>query len=207
MSFLAMGNVYGTLMNFRGEHDALGAAMNAPPYKAPPRAPVLYVKPANTWSADGAEIALPAGVPEVEVGAALGMVLKAPGDIAGYVLFTDLSLPQTSYYRPPVKSNCLDGFLGVGRSILRAEDNADAWQVDVTVSINGEVRRVVSFAHLVRSPAQLLADVSEFMTLKAGDVLLLGCDADRPRAKAGDRIELSGPGLGTLANTLVAEAA
>ena len=36
--------------------------MNEAPYKAPPKAPVLYVKPANTWSENGATIAVPARV-------------------------------------------------------------------------------------------------------------------------------------------------
>jgi DNA-binding MarR family transcriptional regulator len=65
MSGVARGTVYGTLMNFRGELEALGAQMNEAPYKAPPQAPVLYVKPANTWTENGAAIALPARVPEV----------------------------------------------------------------------------------------------------------------------------------------------
>jgi 5-oxopent-3-ene-1,2,5-tricarboxylate decarboxylase/2-hydroxyhepta-2,4-diene-1,7-dioate isomerase len=38
-------------------------------------------------------------------------------------------------------------------------------------------------------------------------MLMLGCDVGRPRVKAGDRIDISMPALGTLTNTLVAEAA
>ena len=47
------GTVYGALLNFRAELDALAPQMNQPPYKAPPKAPVLYVKTANTWSPHG----------------------------------------------------------------------------------------------------------------------------------------------------------
>ena len=36
------------------------------------------------------------------------------------------------------------------------------------------------------------------MTLGAGDVLMLGCDVGRPLANAGDSIEISAPGLGSL---------
>ena len=50
--------------------------MNQPPYKVPPQAPVLYIKPANTWSADSANIAVPARVPVVEIGATIGMVVS-----------------------------------------------------------------------------------------------------------------------------------
>jgi 5-oxopent-3-ene-1,2,5-tricarboxylate decarboxylase/2-hydroxyhepta-2,4-diene-1,7-dioate isomerase len=63
MSLVKRGTVYGTLMNFRGELEALGDKMNEPPYKGPPKAPVLYVKPANTWTENGGAIALPAHVP------------------------------------------------------------------------------------------------------------------------------------------------
>jgi 5-oxopent-3-ene-1,2,5-tricarboxylate decarboxylase/2-hydroxyhepta-2,4-diene-1,7-dioate isomerase len=43
---------------------------------------VLYVKPANTWSANGARIALPARVAEVEVGATVAMVMKSARESA-----------------------------------------------------------------------------------------------------------------------------
>jgi 5-oxopent-3-ene-1,2,5-tricarboxylate decarboxylase/2-hydroxyhepta-2,4-diene-1,7-dioate isomerase len=77
----------------------------------------------------------------------------------------------------------------------------------VEVRVNGELKQTITFSKLVRSPAQLLADVSEFMTLNAGDALMLGCDVGRPLARVGDRIEISAPGLGSLSNTLVAEVA
>ena len=73
--------------------------------------------------------------------------------------------------------------------------------------INGETRHAADFSQLVREASQLLADVGEFMTLAHGDVLMLGCNAGRPLAKAGDRIEIVAPGFDTLANTLAGEAA
>ena len=75
-TFMPTGTVYGTLLNFKAELAAMQPQMNQPPYKAPPQAPVLYVKPANTWSANGASIAVPARVPEVEIGATIAMVMS-----------------------------------------------------------------------------------------------------------------------------------
>jgi 5-oxopent-3-ene-1,2,5-tricarboxylate decarboxylase / 2-hydroxyhepta-2,4-diene-1,7-dioate isomerase len=195
--------VYGTLMNFKGEHEALAAQMGEAPYKAPPKAPVLYVKTANTFTSNGATIPVPARVSEVEVGATLGAVVGAGGKVVGYQLMNDLSIPHASFFRPPVKFKCLDGFLGIG-SETAAIDPA---QAVVEVRINGELKQAVRFADLVRPAGQLMADVTDFMTLAEGDVLMLGCDWGRPRARVGDRIEISAAGLGTLANTLVAEAA
>lgn len=63
----------------------------------------------------------------------------------------------------------------------------------------------------MRDAATLLRDVSEFMTLQPGDVLMLGTDClpdgTRPRAKAGDRIEISAPGFAPLVHTLIEERA
>jgi 5-oxopent-3-ene-1,2,5-tricarboxylate decarboxylase / 2-hydroxyhepta-2,4-diene-1,7-dioate isomerase len=118
----------------------------------------------------------------------------------------DLSIPHTSFFRPPVKFKCLDGFLGIGDTLLPAGDAVDPSRFWLEVHVNGELKQSVDFAQLVRPAKQLLADVGEFMTLGAGDVLMLGLDAGRPLAGAGDRVAISAPGLGTLANTLVAEA-
>ena len=207
MSFLPSGTVYGVLLNFRKEVEALAPQMNQPPYKAPPKAPVLYVKTANTWSPHGSAIAVPARVPEVEVGATVAMVIGADNDVEGFVLMNDLSIPHTSFFRPPVKFKCLDGFLGIGPAMRDAQEVADPSEFKLEVRINGELRQSVDFSQTVRSAAQLLADVGAFMTLQHGDVLMLGCDAGRPLARAGDRIEISGPGFEPLVNTLVKEEA
>ena len=230
-SYWPAGTVYGTLLNFREEVAALGAQMTQPPYKAPPQAPVLFVKTANTWSASGAAVPVPARVPQVEIGATLAMVVgPAPflkhfspfahvgieefaiNNVSYYVLMNDISIPHASFFRPPVKFKCLDGFLGVGAQRVAADQVADPANLKLEVRINNQLCQTVDFSHLVRSAAQLLSDVGEFMTLREGDVLMLGCDClpdgGRPLARVGDRIDISVPGMrafGILSNTLVAE--
>jgi 5-oxopent-3-ene-1,2,5-tricarboxylate decarboxylase/2-hydroxyhepta-2,4-diene-1,7-dioate isomerase len=207
MSLVKRGTVYGTLMNFRGELEALGDRMNEPPYQAPPKAPVLYIKPANTWTENGGAIPLPAHVPEVEIGATVAMVMKSAREIAGFVLMNDVSIPHESLFRPPVKFKCLDGFLGIGGRIRARNEAGDPAVFKLEVRVNGELKQTVRFSQLLRSAEQLLADVSEFMTLGEGDMLMLGCDVGRPRVRVGDRVQVSMPALGTLTNSFVAEAA
>lgn len=221
--FTPTGTVYGVLLNFRGEMAAMAAQMTQSPYKAPPKAPVLYIKTANTWSASGAAVPVPQRVPEVEVGATIAMVIGAatPASksssamrfVASYVLMNDFSVPHTSFFRPPIKFKCLDGFLGVGSQLVGVDQAGDPAQFKLQVCINGQIRQTVDFSHMVRSAAKLLADVSEFMTLREGDVLMLGCDClpggGRPLTSVGDRIDISVPNMpafGTLSNTLIAEA-
>jgi 5-oxopent-3-ene-1,2,5-tricarboxylate decarboxylase/2-hydroxyhepta-2,4-diene-1,7-dioate isomerase len=205
MSFLPAGTVYGVLLNFQAEVDALAPQMGQPPYKAPPKAPILFVKTANTWSAHGSDIVVPADVPAVEIGASIGMVIGPDGVVEGYVLLNDISVPHASFFRPPVKFKCLDGFLGVGPATLAAQ-GADPASFTLEVRINGALRQSMAFARTVRNADRLLADVSEFMTLAPGDVLTLGSDLGRPLAKAGDCIEVSAPGFESLVNTLVGAA-
>ena len=66
------GRVYGTLMNHRSALQVLGDAVTAPPYKAAPQAPVLYIKPRNTLSGP---VVVPPETGELEVGACLGVVI------------------------------------------------------------------------------------------------------------------------------------
>lgn len=205
-TFMPTGTVYGTLLNFKAELAALQPQMNQPPYKAPPQAPVLYIKPANTWSANGASIAVPARVSEVEIGATIAMVMSHQQ--IRYLLVNDLSIPHSSFFRPPVKFKCLDGFLGIGSQTIEADTPQD---FKLEVRVNGDLVQSLDFSQLVRTASQLLADVSEFMTLRDGDVLMLGCDCllngKRPVAKVGNVITISSPShpaLGTLSNTLVA---
>jgi 5-oxopent-3-ene-1,2,5-tricarboxylate decarboxylase / 2-hydroxyhepta-2,4-diene-1,7-dioate isomerase len=200
------GTVYGVLLNFQAEMEALRPQMNTAPYKAPPDAPVLYIKPANTWSPHDTTIPVPERVSEVEVGATIAMVIgPTAGEVERYVLMNDLSVPHPSFFRPPVKFKCLDGFLGIGGTPVPVTQAGAPAQFTLEVRINGALRQSVRFSRLVRDATRLLADVSAFMTLHPGDVLMLGCDAGRPRAKAGDRIDISAPGFETLSNTLVRE--
>ena len=218
-----VGTVYGTLLNFKAERAAMAAQMTEPPYKAPPQAPVLFIKTANTFNASSGVVQVPENVSEIEVGATFGMVIRplaqsiyaraAPENIAlqisGFVLMNDLSIPHASFFRPPVKFKCLDGFLGVGSQLVTPNAAGDPAQFKLEVRINGAVVQTVDFAYLHRDALTLLRDVNEFMTLQPGDVLMLGCDANRPLAKVGDRIDINAPGLpafGTLSHTLVVEA-
>ena len=201
MSLVKRGTVYGTLLNFRGELDALGDRAGAPP-----EAPVLYVKPANTWTENGGSIVIPAGVTEVEIGATVAMVMKSAREVAGYVLMNDVSLPREDLLHPPVQSHCRDGFLGIGDRVRARNEAGDPAVFKLEVRVNGELKQTVRFSQLVRPADKLLADISAFMTLGEGDMLMLGCDAGRPRVRAGDRVEIKMPALGTLTNHFVAEA-
>lgn len=196
--WLPQGTVYGTLLNFRREWDLWSARMTQDPHKAAPKAPVLYVKTANTFCPAGQDLLLQDGVSKVDIGATLGLVIGAQAQVVGAVLMNDWTVPHTSYYRPPVKFRCRDGFLGLPQQIKPGQVQ-DWAALQVAVRRNDEVMQILDLREMMRGIPQLLADVGEFMTLQPGDVLMVGtdclADGTRPRAKAGDRVEISAPGF------------
>jgi 5-oxopent-3-ene-1,2,5-tricarboxylate decarboxylase / 2-hydroxyhepta-2,4-diene-1,7-dioate isomerase len=210
------GTVYGVLLNHAPALADLGDAVNAAPYKAPPKAPVLYVKPRNTLAPAGSACPLPAGVDALQIGANLGIVIgrtacrvaahEAQAFVAGYVIVNDLSVPHASFYRPSVRFNAFDGSCVLGTPVVHAAvGNPDA--LAVRVFVDGELVQRADTAQRVRPLARLLADITDFMTLSAGDVVLLGTSHGAPAARAGQRIAIEIDGLGRLEHTLATAAA
>jgi 5-oxopent-3-ene-1,2,5-tricarboxylate decarboxylase/2-hydroxyhepta-2,4-diene-1,7-dioate isomerase len=199
--------VYGVVLNDSASVRALGD-LDGAPYKGAPRAPVLYIKPAGTRVGHGATVRLPQGATDVEVGATIGLVMGrsaarlAPADaldgVSGIVLAADLSLPHASYYRPAIREKCFDGAL----PLSAIHPLCDLSRLELGIDIDGRPADGWALSSLLRDPARLLADVTEFMTLRAGDVLLVGVRYDAPRARIGSRVRVWSHGLGTLDFTI-----
>ncbi|WP_280154238.1 fumarylacetoacetate hydrolase family protein [Piscinibacter sp. XHJ-5] len=211
-----MPTVYGVALNDSATLARLGRRLHEPPYQAPPAAPVLYLKPANTWAPDGADVAVPAEPGVVRVGATLGIVIgraatrvdraDALSHIGGYVVASDLELPHDSHFRPAVRQRCRDGFCPMS-TVFPASSLSDPDQAVIRTRIDGQEVHHRTLATLVRSVPALIADITGFMTLSAGDVLLVGPPDEAPLARAGQSILVAIDGLGTLRHHLVAEAA
>lgn len=195
------GAVYGTLLNDRAAVAALGEAMHAAPYKAPPKAPVLYLKPRNTLAGHRARIVVPDNALGVQVGASLGIVIgrtatrvavdRAFDYVAGYTLVADLSVPHASVYRPSVRFRARDGFCVIGPAVVAARHVATPDNLAIRVQLGSQDAFTANTAASVRNVAKLLADVTDFMTLSAGDVITLGVPHGSPVAHIGDTATLS----------------
>ena len=212
--FRLTGAVYGTLLNHRSALTVLGGKTAQPPYNAPPRAPVLYIKPRNTLAASGDAVEIPAGLSELEVGPCLGLVIgrtacRVPREgalhhVAGYLIVNDVSVPHDTFYRPSIRFKARDGFCPLGPAVVPREAIKDPDALTLRTYVDGVLVQTASTADLVRSAATLLADVTEFMTLIPGDVLALGVGWPAPRVRAGQRVDIAADELGTLSNEFVA---
>lgn len=199
------GTVLGPLLADPAALAALGDAVHQPPYKAPPQAPVLYLKPRHTQVAAGEALAAAEG--GIELGAALAMVIgrsacrvaeaDAPAHIAGWTLVADATLPHQSFYRPSVRLRARDRSCLLGPRVVPATALDPAAAV-LQVAVDGAPAHTVRVAALQRPAARLLAEVSAFMTLHPGDVLMLGTAHGAPRLHAGQRFSIDCAGLGTL---------
>ena len=206
------GTVYGVAVGHQATLAALGDAAHAPPYKAPPTSVVLYVKPRNTFvgphdavegAADGAPLA---------VGATLGVVIgrvacrvserDALDVIAGYLVAADFTVPTAQHYRPQVRAKVRDRSLVVSAPVAAAVVGpADALAVNVRVdgaAARATTRHDTTTGGTVRSIARLVADISDFITLAPGDLVLAGVAPGAPDARSGDVVSVSIDRVGTL---------
>ncbi|MCL1478412.1 MAG: fumarylacetoacetate hydrolase family protein [Marinobacter sp.] len=204
-------------LNDKAQLAALEGAFNEAPYNKPPTQPVLYYKPHNTWSTEGAVVEWAKDfdgndVAEMAVGASLGVVIsketcrvsatEALDYVGGYTIVADYSLPEQNYYRPDIKGKCLDTSAPVGPDVVATGKVANPDALTVTVSVNGERKSTFDMANMERSVAGLISIISRIMTLQAGEIIAVGFAGDRVAVNKGDKVEASIEGVGTLNNTL-----
>lgn len=199
------GTAYGTILNDRVELDRRGASFAEAPYQKAPDAPVLYIKPRNTFAASGSAVAVPADLAEVEVAPTLALLFgERPNVPIAAALALDICEPHESYYRPAIRQRCRDGFLPLGRF---ADWHADLAGLTIRTAIDGAPAHEWSLDRLLRGPLALAETLRPFMSLVDGDVLLVGLPGDAPRARAGQAIRVEAATLPALAITLVSETA
>jgi 5-oxopent-3-ene-1,2,5-tricarboxylate decarboxylase/2-hydroxyhepta-2,4-diene-1,7-dioate isomerase len=204
--------VYGAAPDFKQALEALGGALYRDPYRKPPVAPV-YIKPANTLIGDRGTIPCPRDVAMLRMAVTFGIVIgrracqvaesQALGYIGGYAVANDVSIPHASYLRPAIREECRDRFCPLGARQV-AKLNPDL--AEIRIFVNDALRAVNTTGNLVRSAARLSEDVTEFMTLEEGDVLLAGEPDNSPLACPGDVVRAEVEEAGAIGNPVVAEA-
>lgn len=135
----------------------------------------------------------------------------AIGYIAGYTICNDVSERrfQTKRNGQWVKGKSAETFGPLGPWLVTT-DAIDPADLAMELKVNGEVKQKGSTATMIVSIPKLLAYVTQFMVLEAGDVITTGTppgvgSAMKPPQylKAGDVVELSIAGLGTQRQRIV----
>ena len=209
---MTAGTVYGVVLNDADELQRMQPLLQAPPYRQPPQAPVVYIKPRNCLTWGGASVPLPAGVAAVSAAATLAVSFRrdvcaaqqadVAAAIGGVCLAADISVPHDSYYRPAISQRCRDGFLPLGRCVALPDDLS---ATELLSFVDGVERHRWSLTRLVRPVMRLIADLSGFMTLCAGDMLLVGLPGDAPTLRDGQALDIRARGLPNLSTRIAAE--
>lgn len=212
--FALSGVVYTALLNDPDETASLGDAVVQAPYKALPVHPVLGLKPRNSLAWGDAEVAVPSDVVSLAMGPTLAVVIGRPACrlapdeaisvIAGYGVANDISIAVQSHYRPALRQRVRDGFCVLGTQVVPADRIASPDGLRVRLSVDGRHIHTATTGARVRNVARLLSDVTAFMTLHPGDIVLLGAAHGAPTARAGQRVEIEIEGVGGLTHRLVA---
>ncbi len=177
-----------------------------------PSEPSYFLKPVSSLS-PGGDVVRPQGAEllayEGEIAVIIGRPARhvspaeAPSHFGWFAAANDFGVHDFRW--ADRGSNVLakghDGFTPIGPA-LRA-DAADASALRLRTFVNGELRQDTTTADLIFSFAQLVADLSRFMTLERGDVILTGTPAGTGIVTPGDLVAVELEGAGTVTSTIV----
>lgn len=153
---------------------------------------------------------------EVELGVVIGKdcknvsVSEAPGHIFGYTIVNDVSARnlQTAHNQWYFGKS-LDGFTPMGPCIVTADEIPFPPALNISSTVNGEQRQNSNTDHLLHTVAEIIAELSQGMTLKAGTIIATGTPAGvgmgftPPKfLKKGDVVTCEIEGIGSLTNTV-----
>jgi 2-keto-4-pentenoate hydratase/2-oxohepta-3-ene-1,7-dioic acid hydratase in catechol pathway len=139
---------------------------------------------------------------------------KALDHVFGYTLFNDVSVRD--YQRKTTQWTAgknFDGTGPLGPWIVTADElPAGASGLRICTRVNGETMQDSNTSDMIFSTANVVATLSEFMTLEPGDLIATGtpsgvAHARKPPAwmKAGDTVEVEVERIGVLSNPIVDE--
>ena len=94
-----------------------------------------------------------------------------------------------------------DGFTPIGPAVAAAE--VDPQALVLRTRVNGEIVQEDVSANLIFSFADLIADLSRFITLEPGDVILTGTPTGTGVLDLGDVVEVELEGAGSVRSTVV----
>lgn len=127
--------------------------------------------------------------------------------VAGYTLLNDVTERDLQSIdkkkgHPWFRSKNLDTFCPIGPVITLP--SALPWppEVDLTLTVNGELRQQGNTRQFIFSIPQMLAYISRFMTLEPGDLVSTGTPEGVSALHEGDVVELSVSEIGTLTNSV-----
>lgn len=187
-----------------------------------PESPVLFSKFNNALTGHKQTIPLPRSAKKYDYEAELVIVIgkearnvaedEALSYVYGYSVGNDVSARDLQMKTGQwLLGKTLDGFAPIGPYLVTS-DAIDPANLNIECKINGEVRQSSNTKHMIFNCATLISYISQYMTLKPGDVIFSGTPEgvilgytpeNQTWLQAGDEIEVTIENIGRLTNKLV----
>jgi 2-keto-4-pentenoate hydratase/2-oxohepta-3-ene-1,7-dioic acid hydratase in catechol pathway len=180
-----------------------------------PVEPLLFLKPPSALLNPGGVVRMPAASSRVDFEGELAIVIGqrahkiGPEEdwrqyVRGYTLANDVTARDLQNKDGQwTRAKGFDTFCPVGPLVSCDLDPQPGLSIETRV--NGHLRQHASTLDFIFPIPTLLRHITAAMTLEPGDLVLTGTPAGVGPLAPGDRVEVSMPGLGVLANTFQTE--
>jgi len=206
----------------------LGVGLNYPDHVGEtglekPEYPTFFTKQSTCVIGTGAAIHCPAVSDKVDYEGELGIVIgrrcrnvsagDAPSVIAGFTICNDVTVRDWQHRSPTwTLGKSFDTHGPMGPWIVTCDQIADPHQLNLKTWVDGELRQNANTGEMIFNGYELIAYLSQAMTLEPGDVITTGTPAGvgvkmKPRGylKPGQTVRVEIEGIGALVNPVVAE--
>ncbi|MCS6777029.1 MAG: fumarylacetoacetate hydrolase family protein [Chloroherpetonaceae bacterium] len=190
-----------------------------------PERAILFAKFANAINDPGGVIRLHRATTQVDYEAELAVVIGGAGGggfaipeeeamqhVAGYMCANDVSARDIQLHpaeKQWVRGKTPDGFFPIGPYLVTADEIPDPHALDISLTLNGEVRQKSNTSNLIFKIPYLISHLSQTMTLVPGDIISTGTPGgvgmySNPQVflRPGDVVSVTISGLGTLTNSV-----
>lgn len=204
-----VGKIIALGKNFRAHAEEFGEAV--------PEEPMFFTKLPETMRGHNQTVSPPPGYTgrfdhEVELAVVLGSALRGADEteafeaVSGYMVANDLTLRSTQgadkqQQLPWFRSKNFDGACPIGPCFVPAAQLNPA-ELKISAHVNGHLRQEAHLRDLVVTIPHALSYLSQHLTLRPGDVVLMGTPAGVGPLEDGDEVVCTIQGIGEL-RTLV----
>ncbi|HZE35638.1 MAG TPA: fumarylacetoacetate hydrolase family protein [Candidatus Eisenbacteria bacterium] len=212
--FSGIGKMVCIGLNYTDHAQEVGLAL--------PTEPLLFIKANSAINGPADAIVRPRGAVkldyEVELGAVIGRDARNVSEadalrhVAAYCIVDDVSERafQMEHGGTTTKGKSADTFAPIGPYLVTADEVGDPQALEVWTTVNGQARQRGTTANMIFTVRHLVAYVSRFMSLRAGDIISTGTPAGvahgmkPPRyLEPGDVVEMGITGLGAQKSRIV----
>jgi 5-oxopent-3-ene-1,2,5-tricarboxylate decarboxylase / 2-hydroxyhepta-2,4-diene-1,7-dioate isomerase len=196
-------------LNYRSRVEQRGGSL--------PEAPSYFLKPVSSLAGDGDPVERPRGTELLTFEGEIAVIVSrqarrvSPAEGASYLGWVapanDIGLYDMRWADrgSNLMSKGQDAFTPLGTPV--PIDGLDLDDLTIRAKVDGEVRQEDNTANLIFPFGLLVADLSRFVTLEPGDIILTGTPAGSRPAAPGSVVEIEIDGVGKVANRIVESSA